>query len=80
MDDDVDDDMGDFMYHYNDHNGVVFQVPTVKIPMQCADWIHTLVMLASSISSAFTKHVLQVLFDSGGAKTMIHQRVLPKNF
>ena len=81
-DDDMD-DMDDVMYHYDDYYddyyGVVYQVPTVKIPTQVPDWKPTSVMLTASISSATNKRVLRVLFDSGGAKTMIHRRVLPKN-
>jgi len=60
-DDDMD-DMDDVMYHYDDYYddyyGVVYQVPTVKIPPQVPDWKPTSVMLTASISSATHKRVL----------------------
>jgi hypothetical protein len=50
----------------------VYQVPTPKTVPHFNIWTPTSAMFVSTISSVSSQQVLQVLFDSGGARTMIH--------
>ena len=77
-DDDMDDNMDDGIYHYDGYDDMVYHIPTAKIIPQSVDWPPTSVVHASSISPATKQRFIQVLFDSGGTKTMIHHGYCPR--
>ena len=61
------------------YEAVQYRVPTAKVQApNFEDLMPTSFAVVGSINKQSSPELLRILFDSGGKKTMIHQRALPK--
>ena len=57
---------------------IEYKVPTPKINISEQQLVATTIMVVDTIHNHESTKLLRVLFDSGGSRTMINRRVLPK--